>query len=227
MTPQGAMVFAAGFGTRMMPLTRDKPKPMISVAGRPLIDIALEHVAEAGASPVVVNSHYQADVLREHLKDRPITLLHEAPDILDTGGGLRNALAALGAAPVWTINPDVIWAGPNPLIYALEHWDPDRMESLLVCVAPERSIGTESPGDFSISSSGRLTRGPGFLYGGVQILKTRRLSDVSERVFSLNRLWDIHIEQGTCFGVEYPGHWCDVGTPAGIPLAEGLLKRNV
>lgn len=227
MTPKGAMIFAAGFGTRMMPLTKEKPKPMIHVAGRPLLDHALDHVRAVDAAPVAVNTHYKAQVVADHLAGSDITLIHEDEEILDTGGGLRNALPVLGQDPVWTINPDVIWAGPNPLAFAAQHWDASRMDALLVCVDPARAIGTQSKGDFSLGDNGKLQRAPGVLYGGAQIVKTSRLTDIPDNVFSLNRLWDILISEGTCFGVVHPGYWCDVGTPDGIPLAEELLQREI
>ena len=107
------MVFAAGLGTRMMPLTADRPKPMVEVAGRPLIDHALRIAEGAGCAPIVVNTHYRPDALRGHLRGRSVRLSHEST-LLDTGGGLRAALPLLGPGPVLTLNSDMVWHGPNP-----------------------------------------------------------------------------------------------------------------
>ncbi|MEP4196257.1 MAG: nucleotidyltransferase family protein [Aliishimia sp.] len=221
--PSSIMIFAAGFGTRMMPLTRDRPKPMVRVAGEPMIDRALFLTSDAGISNVVSNLHYKADVLEAHLHGRGVTILREEPDILDTGGGLKNALSLLGSDPVLTMNPDAIWNGPNPLTFAQSHWKPDQMDALLVCVSPENALGSNNTGDFTLDESGLISRGSDALYGGVQIIKTERLKEISNKVFSLNQLWDLLIEDSRCFGQFYPGKWCDVGHPGGISIAEEMI----
>lgn len=219
------MIFAAGFGTRMGPLTADRPKPMIEVAGKPLIDHALAW-AEAAAIPrVVVNTHYLAGVIEDHLHGRNVAISHETPEILDTGGGLRQALPMLGAGPVMTMNPDVIWIGPNPLDVIRAAWDPARMDALLLCLEPQNTVGREGGGDFALAPDGRLSRGGPIVYGGVQMLRTEGLHGIAETSFSLNLLWNRMIEDGRLHGVLYPGTWCDLSRPAGIPLAEGRLAR--
>ena len=220
------MIFAAGFGTRMRPLTDDLPKPMISLCGRPMIDYTIEAAQGAGAKSIVVNTHYKPQPLHDHLKDQPVKVIHEAPHILDTGGGLRHALDHLGGDPVWTFNPDVVWSGPNPLTFAAEHWAPDRMEALLVCVPIGSTRGVQGSGDFDIAADGQLKRGGEFVYGGVHILKTEHLFRISETVFSLNAVWDLLIAEGRCFGCRYPGLWADVGRPENIPVAEALLRGD-
>ncbi len=217
------MIFAAGFGTRMMPLTADRPKPMVAVGGRPMIDRARDIAQGAGFSKVVSNTHYKAEVLEEHLRDTEVTLINEQPDILDTGGGLRNALPLLGQGPIATLNPDAIWHGANPFEAALAKWNPEQMDALLVCVAPDRAHGTDSRGDFTLDTNGRITRGPGVLYGGAQILKTHLLANIPDKAFSLNVIWDKMMADGRCFGTVYEGEWCDVGHPAGIKLAEDMI----
>lgn len=217
------MLFAAGFGTRMGALTHNCPKPLIKVAGRPLIDHALDLVAPLGLSRVVANTHYRADQVAAHLQGTGVIPLHEAPDILETGGGLRNALPLLGQGPVFTMNTDAVWHGPNPLYLALGSWDPDQMDALLVTIPPENAIGHGGDGDFCFDKDNRLTRGPGEVYSGVQILKTDGLWEIEQDAFSLNLLWDRMLEQGRVFGVSYPGHWCDVGRPEGIGLAERMI----
>lgn len=223
MRPQAVMLFAAGFGTRMGALTAEKPKPLIEVAGRPLIDHALDFVDAFGVERVVANLHYKADMLRAHLAGRAIGLSEEQPDILETGGGLRAALPMLGQGPVITMNTDAVWNGPNPLSLLAEAWDPDRMDALLICIPRAQAVGHAGQGDFIADDQGRLTRGPGAIYGGVQIVKTEGLQVIEDEAFSLNLLWNRMLDENRLFGLTYPGQWCDVGRPEGIELAERMV----
>ncbi|UWR02927.1 nucleotidyltransferase family protein [Ruegeria conchae] len=222
-TPQAAMLFAAGFGTRMGALTKDRPKPLIKVSGRPLIDHALDLVDALRPLRVVANLHYRADQIADHLAGHDVALSLEEPRILDTGGGLRAALPLLGPEPVFTLNSDAIWAGPNPLKLLRDHWDPDEMDALLMCIPIGQAFGHAGSGDFTQDSAGRITRGAGLIYGGAQIIKTNGLHDFDEDVFSLNVLWDQMLQHNRLFALSYPGRWCDVGHPEGIDLAEGLI----
>lgn len=221
--PDSVMLFAAGFGTRMGALTRDRPKPLIEVAGRALLDHALDMVRDAGVPRAVANAHYLADQIDAHLRGTGVSVSHESPDILETGGGLRHALELLGDGPVFTMNTDAVWRGPNPLSLLAEAWDPERMDALLVTIPAENAVGHNGKGDFLMDDSGRLTRGPGNIYGGAQIIKTDLLHDVRETAFSLNLLWDRMLESGRLCGIRYPGQWCDVGRPEGIALAEAMI----
>jgi MurNAc alpha-1-phosphate uridylyltransferase len=218
------MLFAAGFGTRMGALTRVQPKPLIPVAGRPLIDHTLDLARELGPQQIVANTHYKAEMLINHLEPHGVRISDEQPDILDTGGGLRHALPMLGPDPVATMNTDAIWKGPNPLRLALDHWTPDDMDALLVCVPISRAVGRKGGGDFAVDPQGRISRGGDRVYGGVQILKTDGLQHIDQSAFSLNLLWNRMLDKGRLFAVEYPGYWCDVGHPEGIHLAEELLR---
>lgn len=217
------MLFAAGFGTRMKALTTDRPKPMIEVAGRPLIDHALALIEAYAPERIVANLHYRPEMLARHLEARNVRLSREAPGILDTGGGLRAALPLLGAGPVVTMNSDAVWRGPNPLRHLAGHWAPDRMEALLLCIAPSRARGHAGPGDFTIAPDGRARRGPGLIYSGLQIIRTETLAEIPERVFSLNAVWDRMLARSGLFALPYPGQWCDVGRPEGIAAAEDML----
>lgn len=220
------MLFAAGFGTRMGALTADRPKPLIEVAGRALIDHALDLTTGVDLSPVVVNLHYLPEMIEAHLNGHSIETLRETPDILETGGGLRNALPLLGAETVMTLNTDAVWSGPNPLTQLIAAWDPARMDALLLCVPVERTRGHTRPGDFRIEADGQIVRGAGTIYAGVQILNTALLHDVAERAFSLNVVWNQMAERNRLFGLEYPGWWCDVGNPDGITAAEDMLAEQ-
>ena len=224
-SPFPVLIFAAGFGTRMKALTRDKPKPMISVGGQPLIDHALHWIDAIRPPRVVANLHYKPDVLKAHLAPRNVTCVVESPDILETGGGLRNALPLLGPGPVITMNSDAVWAGPNPLRHLLDHWEPEKMDALLMCIPRQNAAGHAGQGDFTHMPDGCLQRGPGLIYGGAQIMKPDLLAKISEKTFSLNVVWDAIRENGRLHGLTYDGKWCDVGHPEGILLAEALLDR--
>ena len=219
------LLFAAGFGTRMKHLTTDRPKPLVQVDGKPLIDHALALADDISPPRIAANLHYRAEMLLEHLKPLGVSCVIEAPDILETGGGLRNALPVLGAGPVITLNTDAIWQGPNPLNQLLGAWDPDRMDALLMGVPVAQAYEHNGPGDFSRAESGQLSRGPGLVYGGAQIIKPDLLQDFAEHSFSLNLLWNRMEAQGRLFGSVYPGAWCDVGHPGGITTAEAMLHE--
>ena len=219
------MLFAAGFGTRMGALTTNRPKPLIEVAGKPLIDHALSLAETAGVTKVVVNLHYLGDQIATHLHDRDIQLSWEHDQILETGGGLKAALPLLGDGPVLTLNTDAVWSGQNPLTQLLTAWDPAKMDALLLLLPAESALGHSGNGDFLLDHHGRISRANGFkapIYLGAQILKTQGLSAISEPVFSLNRLWDIAIASQRAYGLIHQGGWCDVGRPEGVALAESL-----
>lgn len=220
------MLFAAGHGTRMGALTAERPKPLIEVAGKPLIDHALEIVDLAGIETVVANLHYLPDQLAAHLAPRGVRLSLETDRRLETGGGLKRALPLLGPDPVFTLNSDAVWTGPNPLDELAQAWDPDRMDALLLLVPRPFATGHTGPGDFLIAEDGRLARGPGLVYSGAQIINTGALDEMEDEVFSLNLLWDRYLAAGRLYGAIQTGGWCDVGHPGGIAEAEALLAGD-
>lgn len=223
--PDALMLFAAGFGTRMGALTQDRPKPLLPVGGRALLDHALDLAAPLNWSSIVVNAHFKADQIATHLANRPdIHLSVEHPMVLETGGGLRHALPLLGAGPVTTLNTDAVWAGPNPLALLRAAWNPDQMDALLLLVPGDRALGHTGHGDF-IARNGRLRRGAGDIYTGAQIIQTDLLPGIRQPAFSLNVVWDQMLATNRLFGLIYPGQWCDVGRPDCIPLAERMLAN--
>ncbi|WP_417806511.1 nucleotidyltransferase family protein [Thioclava sp.] len=222
-TPQSVMLFAAGFGTRMGDLTKTRPKPLVEVAGKPLIDHALDIIDEAGVERVVANVHYLADQVEDHLAGRNVMISDERAQILETGGGLRKALGLLGKGPVMTLNTDAVWRGENVITKLRTHWDGTEMDALLALVRPENALGHRGKGDFAMDAQGGLTRGEGYVYTGAQILNPAGIGSVSKDAFSLNLLWDEMIARGRVYGVIYDGGWCDVGQPSSIALAESLL----
>jgi N-acetyl-alpha-D-muramate 1-phosphate uridylyltransferase len=225
-TPEALMLFAAGFGTRMGALAQDRPKPLISVAGRPLIDHALDQAEAAAIKRSVVNLHYRGAQIAAYLEGRGILFSWENDVILETGGGLRAALPLLGAGPVFTLNTDAVWTGKNPLVQLRAAWNGTQMDALLLLLPATSARGTAARGDFRLSADGRISRGAGGedqLYLGAQIIRTDLLVDFPARAFSLNRVWDLMMERGRAYGIVHQGGWCDVGTPAGIAEAEALL----
>jgi MurNAc alpha-1-phosphate uridylyltransferase len=218
------LIFAAGFGTRMGALTATRPKPLIEVAGKALLDHALALAEDAGAAPVVVNLHYLGGQIREHLKHRAgVRFSDEGDRILETGGGLRRALPLLGHGPVLTLNSDAVWRGLNPLAALAAAFDPGRMDALVSLVAQEGAIGHRGAGDFSLSPGGAITRGGPWVYTGAQIIRPEALEGIADEVFSMNLVWDRLIAKGRLSGLIHGGQWCDVGQPQSIALAEAVL----
>jgi MurNAc alpha-1-phosphate uridylyltransferase len=225
-TPFPVLIYAAGFGRRMGALTKDKPKPLVPVKGRALIDYAVDIARESGAQTILVNLHYKHQMLADHLRDAPVETRLELPDILETGGGLKAALPQLGAGPVVTINSDAIWQGENPIAALRARWQPERMQALLLCIERTRAHGHSGAGDFSLAENGCLQRGGNLVYTGVQIIKTEGLMAIEQRAFSLNLLWAQMIERQGVYGAVYRGNWCDVGHPEGLACAQNMLSHS-
>ena len=226
------MVFAAGFGTRLGDLVKDTPKPLIKVAGQPLIDHALDIVDGAAVTRCAVNLHYHADKLAAHLANRPeLILLHEYPDVLDTGGGLLNAVDVLGNGPVFTLNADTVWSGANPFLELADSWSPDSADALLLLVPPESANGHLGSGDFVFTENACIRRvGPGergFVFTGAQIINTGCLAQIGKEIFSFNEAWDRLIPEQRLAGIVHCGEIGDAGTPAGLKACEEMLAGRV
>lgn len=231
---ESAMVMAAGLGKRMRPLTVTRPKPLVRVAGKPLIDHSLDRIAAAGVGHVVINVHYLADALEAHLAAQTwpfsIAISDERGQLLETGGGMVKALSLLTGDPILIVNSDNIWTdGPEDSIQHLaRHWDGDRMDALLLVIRQASATGHGGKGDFHMDPNGQLSRRkPGrvapFVYTGIQLISPRLLDGAPEGPFSTNILWDRAIAAGRLFGVAHMGQWFDVGTPASIAPTEAAL----
>ncbi len=229
-----AMVMAAGFGTRMRPLTDSLPKPLVQVAGKPLIDYALDWVADAGVSRAVVNVHYLADMLEAHLQERErpaVTMSDERAELLETGGGMVKAQGKL-ADPFFCLNSDnILINGPrNSLLDMSAQWNADQMDALLLLVEHSHARNFIGDGDFDRAEDGKLSRRkPGktapYIYTGVQLVSHRLLRDAPEGKFSTNILWDRAIEEGRLYGATFSGQWFEVGTPEAIAPTEAALQE--
>lgn len=231
--PDTAMILAAGEGTRMRPLTRWRPKPLLPVAGRALLDHTLDRAAEAGTRRVVVNIHHLGERIRAHLSRRrrpEIAISDETEALLDTGGGVRRARPLLGEGPVFVLNADSVWTGPAPLPALTRAWDPTRMDALLLLVPRAAARAYARPGDFFLAADGRpVRRGEApsapYVYTGAQIIRAGAFADGPEGPFSANLIWDRMLAAGRLFAAVHEGGWIDVGTPAGLDAAEAALSE--
>ena len=221
--PNTALIFGAGFGTRMGVLTQTCPKPLLKIKNRAMIDYAIDHT-DALTIKTFVNIHYLAEQMKTHFASRPdITLIHETPDIFETGGGLKNASRTMQSNPVFTMNSDCLFLNKNPLARLMESWNDATMDALLLLVRRTCAMGYKGAGDFNLDGESRLiqkTTQADFIYSGAQIIKTDGLSDIKETCFSLTEIWQKLIKQNRIFGVIYDGDWLDAGHTDGLKLAQ-------
>jgi len=233
--PEVAMVMAAGLGKRMRPLTATRPKPLVEVAGKTLLDHTFDHLRAAGVRKAVVNVHYLPDALEAHLRNRVKgieTIVSDERDmLLETGGGLVRALPLIDADPFLVVNSDNFWVdGPiDSLRHLAASWDGAMMDALLLLVPLASANCHRGQGDFHMSATGALRRKkPGtvapFVYIGIQMLSKRLFEgELPEGPFSTNLLWDRALEAGRCYGAVHQGLWFDIGAPANIKKTEEML----
>jgi MurNAc alpha-1-phosphate uridylyltransferase len=230
-----AMIMGAGLGTRMRPLTDDRPKPLVTVGGKTLMDHSIDRLVAAGVSLVVVNLHYKAEMLRNHLEKRrdvEIVFSDESDKLLDTGGGVVKAMPHFGAAPFFVLNSDSIWIedGTPVLSAMLAAWEENRMDGLLLLADTGTALGYEGSGDFVLKPGGHLLRARDakgedavYAYPGVQIAHPRLFEGAPAGAFSTNVMWDRAIAQARLFGTVLDGTWIHVGTPEARDEAEVTL----
>lgn len=232
-SPRRAMIMAAGLGTRMRPLANDQPKPLVKVGGKALIDHAIDRLAAAGVTTLVVNLHYKAELVKEHLARRKgveIIYSDESDGLLGTGGGVAKALPHFGSESFFIHNSDTVWVeGYGAALERMKsRWDPANMDALLLMAPMVTAMGYEGTGDFMMDDAGRLTRVPPgrvspFAYPGVQIAHPRLFENPPSGGFSTNILWDRAIEKERLFGIRLDGVWIHVGTPEAVAEAEEYL----
>jgi N-acetyl-alpha-D-muramate 1-phosphate uridylyltransferase len=230
------MIMAAGKGTRMMPLTATKPKPLVSIAGTTLIDHVLDHLRAAGIGRIVVNVHYLADQVEAHLaakaRDFDVVISNERALLRDTGGGLVKARQLIPDDPFLCVNADNWWTdgASNALERLAKAWDSATMDVLMLVVPTEQAHNSQGQGDFERNATGQLSRRiPGttapFVWTGIQMIAKSLITDPPADVFSTNVFWDRAIAQGRCFGVAHEGLWFDVGYPEAIDATEAYLAN--
>ncbi len=230
-----AMVMAAGHGTRMRPLTNDTPKALIKVAGKPMVDHAIDRLKDAGIKRIIVNIHAFADQMRAHLEarnDDSIIISDESGELLETGGGIKKALPLLGDKPIITHNCDSIWVEGmgKTLPRLLERFDAEEMDALLVVAVTANIVGDVARGDFTMDAAGciewRETASVApFMYTGVQIIKPQLFADIEEDAFSTTKVWRGLIEDKRAYGLRHDGVWMHVGTPGALEEAETFLRE--
>ena len=237
LVPKRAMVLAAGLGLRMRPLTEQVPKPLVNVAGRPLISPLLDALAAIGVEDAVINIHYLADQMRifaSGVNSPKITISDETTKLLDSGGGVKKALRHLGDDAFFVLNADSFWLdGPRSnLIRLAEAWNPETMDAILLIASGAQITGYTGTGDFLMDSDGNLSRRPErfvspFVYAGVAIMKPELFSDTPDGPFSLNVIFDRVIQARRFFGLRLDGEWLHVGTPDAIVEAQRKLMLSI
>jgi MurNAc alpha-1-phosphate uridylyltransferase len=235
--PTHAMVLAAGLGTRMRPLTDDRPKPLLPLEGRSLLHHAMDRLGDAGIGNVVVNAHWFAEQVADAVAAygaHPAPVVLREPVLLETGGGVKNALPHLGDQPFVVVNGDAFWLdGPSAALRRMAAaFDPAEMDALLLLVRTAHVDGDAGRGDFLLDPLGRARRpkereiAP-YLFGGVQILSPHLFEDMPEGPFSLNRVYDRAIENGRLFGLVHDGAWFHLSTPRDLARAETMLRAGI
>jgi N-acetyl-alpha-D-muramate 1-phosphate uridylyltransferase len=229
--PSAAMIFAAGLGTRMRPFTDTTPKPLARVAGKALIDYALDDFAKAGVATAIVNVHHLADQIEAHLKERAaprVVISDERELLLDQGGGIKKVLPQFAGRPFFICNTDAFWndRGPENLHALASHWDGDKMDVALLLAPTKGSVGVDWDGDFELDSDGRVSKPAGprrYVYSGVGIVKPELFEGMAEDVFKLAPFFFEAAKRGRLFGVAAQGLWLHVGTVAAIAEAEQAI----
>ena len=232
-----AMVLAAGLGTRLRPITDTVPKPLVRVAGKPMIDYALDALADAGVRRAVVNVHHFAEQMEAHL-DRyrrlEVTISDERERLMNSGGGLAKGLKLLDPGPLFVMNADLFWVGQPPhqpanLPRLAAFFEPALMHMALLCVPLERTTGHNGKKDFQLDGQGRLSRYADgdmpLVYAGAIAMHSGLFDDAPKEAFNLNIYFDRAIERGRLFGLVMDGHWLTVGTPEALIEAEEVLSR--
>lgn len=230
------MVLAAGMSKRMRPLTDRLPKPLVSLAGKPLIDHVLDKLVSAGICRAVINVHYLAEQIEQHVRARTtpeIEISDERNALLDTGGGVKQAAAKLGKQPFWVHNSDAVWIDGNrdALGDMRNNWQPGNMDLLMLLAKRQHTLGYPGNGDFLLSPERQIERpargepAP-YVFAGVSIMKPDLLKNTPEGAFSLNSIWDTAIENERAFGVVLDGLWMHVGTPQAVEEAEHAISNQ-
>ena len=234
--PHTAMVFAAGLGTRMRPITETLPKPLIKIGGKALLDHCLDRFVDAGVRRAIVNVHYLPDMIVDHLRGRQtpeIVISDERSLLLDQGGGIRKVLAEIGPQPFFVCNTDAFWIeGPvQNLARMAENWNSEIMDMLLLVASTPLSVGVDWPGDFMMEKDGRLIKRPEqevapFVYSGIGILKPELFMHETRSVFGLSPLLFEAARKGRLYGQRLDGLWLHVGKPETIAQAEDAIRRS-
>lgn len=232
-----AMVLAAGLGTRLRPITDTLPKPLVRVAGKPMIDYALDALADAGVRRAAVNVHHFAEQMEDHLaryRRLETVISDERKQLMNSGGGLVKGIRLLAPGPLFVMNADLFWIGERPgqptnLQRLANFFDPAVMDMALLCVPLQHTTGHNGKKDFQCDPQGRLSRYTDgevpLVYAGAIALHSSLFDDAPDDAFNLNLYFDKAIERGRLYGLTLEGHWLTVGTPEALDEAEDVLSR--
>jgi MurNAc alpha-1-phosphate uridylyltransferase len=231
------MIMAAGLGTRMRPLTNERPKPLVEVSGKALIDHVIDRLVQAGVTMIVVNVHFRADMIEEHLakrKDVEIRISNERAELLDSGGGIYNALDQFEGQPFFHVNSDTVWIeGAGKALERLKaRWNPDEMDALMLLAPTVNTVCYDGIGDFMMDAEGRLSRVPEhhiapFVWMSVEIVHPRLFDTAPGGKFSINPLWDVAIDKGRLYGLRLDGVWMHIDRPDAIVASEAFIADQV
>ena len=235
LTSKTAIILAAGLGTRLKPITNHTPKPLVIVNKRPLLDYTIDRLVQNGIKKLIINIHHLGNKIKQHVSDRKdikIVLSDETKMLLETGGGIKNALNIIGKRPFYAVNGDVIWIdGPRSATSRLAgFWNEQNMDMLLLLHPRKTAVGYSGPGDFTLNSSGNIQRrhmntNAPYVFSGVQIIHPRIFNDSPEAPFSLNTLYDQAIEKKRLFGLIHDGEWIHIGNNSELNQAQNFLTN--
>lgn len=229
---RSAIILAAGLGQRMRPLSDTLPKPLIPVAGKSMLERTFEHLKRARVSNIVVNTHYLSPLITDWVKaQHPQTLISHEDILLETGGGIKNALSLLGENPFFALNGDSVWCGPESLRNMEKSWIEETMDALLLLIPREKAHGYEGLGDFLMDPQGRLSRPKSgqqapYVYIGVQLLTSQLFQDAPQGPFSMNLLWDKALAKDRLYGYVHEGEWFHISTPQDLEKYEPMIAAT-
>ncbi len=228
-----AMIMAAGYGTRMRPLTNTMPKPLVKVQGKALIDHVIDRLVAVGVDTIVVNIHYMGDQIAAHLKNRKdaeFIISDETDTLLDSGGGIFKALSHFKGEPFFHANADTVWVegASHALPRLVDAWKPEEMDALMLLASTVTTVCYDGRGDFMMDADGRLSRVPEgrvspFVWMSMEILHPRVFDGVTETKFSINPLWNKAIAKGRLFGQRLDGVWMHIDRPDAVTASEEFL----
>lgn len=225
---KSALILAAGLGTRMRPLTDDRPKPMVEVCGKPIISYILDMVKRAGCNNIVMNIHYKPEKLLDYTKiNHPEILISDETDnLLDSGGGIVKALSKIENEDFFVINADCIWLGSNPLIDMNNFYKKETMDIVKLLFPAQKAIGFDEVNIYSLNEGHiiREQKSASHSFTGVSLLKKSLFKDYNVEAFSVRKIWDKVFSEKRIFGIEHNGDWLHIGTPEGVKQAEVFLQ---
>lgn len=238
---EAAFILSAGFGKRLRPHTNDKPKTLVPIAGKPILDYLLDALKQKGVQKIIINLHYCGDQIRDYLRDRDdfTFLFSEEEEVLETGGGLKNAEHLLDENPFFLLNGDNFWddaQGHKPALERMENaWDPHKMDILLLLQSVSNMKETEAVGDYHLGENGKgkdgkatraLDRKGTHMFASARIVHPRILKQAPNGAYSFLKLMDAAQDSGRLYGLEHQGRWFHISTPEDKENLDRILGKG-